>query len=114
MRVVGRVAAGRAKLHRAPIGAQATDTMADGNLDLVIAGAGFAGMYMLQPARAMCLSAGIFDAVADATLYPSSNSWYSRASIPGKPGLFMPYLGLPAYMQKCAEAAAGYHSFAPS
>jgi cyclohexanone monooxygenase len=52
--------------------------------------------------------------VADATLYPSSNSWYSRASIPGKPGLFMPYLGLPAYMQKCAEAAAGYHSFAPS
>jgi hypothetical protein len=88
--------------------------MADGHLDLVIAGAGFAGMYMLHPARAMGLSAGVFNAVADATLNPSGNSWCSDASIPGKPGLFMPYLGLPAYTQRCAEAAAGYQSFALS
>ena len=53
--------------------------------------------------------------VADATLYPSCNSWYLGANIPGKPRVFMPYLGFPAYVQKCAEvAAAGYKSFAMS
>lgn len=51
--------------------------------------------------------------VADATLYPSCNSWYLGANIPGKPRVFMPYLGFPAYVQKCAEvAAAGYEGFA--
>jgi cation diffusion facilitator CzcD-associated flavoprotein CzcO len=51
--------------------------------------------------------------VASATLYPSCNSWYLGANIPGKPRVFMPYLGFPAYVQKCAEeAAAGYRSFA--
>jgi cyclohexanone monooxygenase len=50
--------------------------------------------------------------VASATLYPSCNSWYLGANIPGKPRVFMPYLGFPAYVQKCAEeAAAGYRSF---
>jgi cation diffusion facilitator CzcD-associated flavoprotein CzcO len=53
--------------------------------------------------------------VADATLYPSCNSWYLGANIPGKPRVFMPYLGFPAYVQKCAEvAAAGYQGFALS
>jgi cyclohexanone monooxygenase len=53
--------------------------------------------------------------VASATLYPSCNSWYLGANIPGKPRVFMPYLGFPAYVQKCAEeAAAGYQSFALS
>jgi cation diffusion facilitator CzcD-associated flavoprotein CzcO len=53
--------------------------------------------------------------VAAATLYPSCNSWYLGANIPGKPRVFMPYLGFPAYVQKCAEeAAAGYPSFALS
>jgi cation diffusion facilitator CzcD-associated flavoprotein CzcO len=53
--------------------------------------------------------------VADATLYPSCNSWYLGANIPGKPRVFMPYLGFPAYVEKCAEeAAAGYQSFALS
>ena len=36
--------------------------MADGNLDLVIVGAGFAGMYMLHRARTMGLSARVFEA----------------------------------------------------
>ncbi len=50
--------------------------------------------------------------VADATLYPSCNSWYLGANIPGKPRVFMPYLGFPAYVQKCAEVAAGgYEGF---
>jgi cyclohexanone monooxygenase len=53
--------------------------------------------------------------VAGATLFPSCNSWYLGANIPGKPRVFMPYLGFPAYVQKCAEvAAAGYPSFALS
>jgi cation diffusion facilitator CzcD-associated flavoprotein CzcO len=50
--------------------------------------------------------------VADATLFPSCNSWYLGANIPGKPRVFMPYLGFPAYVEKCdGEAAAGYRSF---
>jgi cyclohexanone monooxygenase len=53
------------------------------------------------------------DEIASATLYPSCNSWYLGANIPGKPRVFMPYLGFPAYVQKCVEeAAAGYQSFA--
>jgi hypothetical protein len=49
---------------------------------------------------------------ADATLYPSCNSWYLGANIPGKPRVFMPYLGFPAYVQKCNEVAAGgYEGF---
>src|SRR6202040_3272575 len=31
--------------------------------------------------------------VADATLFPSCNSWYVGANIPGKPRVFMPYIG---------------------
>jgi len=51
--------------------------------------------------------------VAGATLYPSCNSWYLGANIPGKPRVFMPYLGFPAYVQKCDEVAArGYEGFA--
>jgi cyclohexanone monooxygenase len=51
--------------------------------------------------------------VADATLYPSCNSWYLGANIPGKPRVFMPYLGFPAYVEKCREIAArGYEGFA--
>ena len=50
--------------------------------------------------------------VADATLYPSCNSWYLGANIPGKPRVFMPYLGFPAYVQKCGEVVArGYEGF---
>jgi len=50
--------------------------------------------------------------VADRTLYPTCNSWYLGANIPGKPRVFMPYLGFPPYKEKCdAEAAAGYPGF---
>jgi hypothetical protein len=84
--------------------------MAGGNSDVVIVGLGLARMYMVHPARGIGLSGRVFEAVADATLYPSYNSCDSDASIPGKPGLFMPYPGLRAYTQKCAEAAVGYQS----
>ncbi|MGH7894801.1 MAG: flavin-containing monooxygenase, partial [Candidatus Binatia bacterium] len=51
--------------------------------------------------------------VAGGTLYPSCNSWYLGANIPGKPRVFMPYLGFPVYVQKCDEVAAkGYEGFA--
>ena len=50
--------------------------------------------------------------IAEATIYPSCNSWYLGANIPGKPRVFMPYLGLPPYREKCAEvAASGYEGF---
>jgi cyclohexanone monooxygenase len=54
--------------------------------------------------------------VAEATLFPLANSWYIGANVPGKPRVFMPYIGgFPIYRQKCDEvAAAGYEGFALS
>jgi len=51
--------------------------------------------------------------VADSTLYPMANSWYVGANIPGKPRIFMPYVGgFSGYKQKCdAVAANGYEGF---
>ena len=43
------------------------------------------------------------NAVADLTLYPSCNSWYLGANVPGKPRVFMPLIGFPTYVQKCNE-----------
>ena len=51
--------------------------------------------------------------VADATLYPTCNSWYLGKNIPGKPQVFMPLVGFPPYVDKCdAVAANGYEGFA--
>jgi cyclohexanone monooxygenase len=54
--------------------------------------------------------------VGDATLFPRAPSWYVGANVPGKPRVFMPYIGgVPAYREVCAEvAAAGYRGFALS
>ena len=54
--------------------------------------------------------------VAGRTLRYTCGSWYLGANIPGKPRVFMPYIGgFPRYVQKCAEvAAAGYDGFALS
>ena len=51
--------------------------------------------------------------VADRTLYPKADSWYTGANIPGKPRIFMPYVGgIPAYRKKCDEVVAnGYRGF---
>jgi cyclohexanone monooxygenase len=53
------------------------------------------------------------NAVADRTLYPLANSWYVGANIPGKPRVFMPYVGgVAAYKKKCDEVAArSYQGF---
>jgi len=51
--------------------------------------------------------------VAATTLYPGCNSWYLGANVPGKPRVFMPYIGFPAYAARCEEVAArGYEGFA--
>jgi cyclohexanone monooxygenase len=51
--------------------------------------------------------------VADSTLYPLANSWYVGANIPGKPRVFMPYVGgFAGYKKKCDAVAAGaYEGF---
>ena len=51
--------------------------------------------------------------VGHATLYPIANSWYMGANIPGKPRIFMPYVGgVGTYRQRCdAVAAKGYEGF---
>ena len=52
--------------------------------------------------------------VGHMTLYPQANSWYMGANVPGKPRVFMPYIGgVGVYRQKCDEVAAkGYEGFA--
>ena len=50
--------------------------------------------------------------LADSTLYPTCNSWYLGANVPGKPRVFMPVLGWPQYVARCADVAAdGYVGF---
>ena len=51
--------------------------------------------------------------VAQTSVYPGCNSWYLGANVEGKSRVFMPYLGVPPYVEKCKEVvAAGYEGFA--
>jgi len=52
--------------------------------------------------------------VADFTLFPLADSWYIGANVPGKPRVFMPYVGgVGPYRQICDDVAAkGYEGFA--
>ena len=54
--------------------------------------------------------------VAGTTLYPSAASWYMGANIPGKPRVFLPYIGgTNTYRRICdGVAAKGYEGFALS
>jgi len=54
--------------------------------------------------------------VAGYTMRSTCSSWYVGANIPGKPRVFMPYIGgLPAYIQRCeAVVKNGYEGFALS
>jgi cyclohexanone monooxygenase len=51
--------------------------------------------------------------VAGATLRGTCSSWYMGSNIPGKPRIFMPYIGgFPAYVERCVEVVArGYDGF---
>ncbi|MBM4204982.1 MAG: NAD(P)/FAD-dependent oxidoreductase [Gammaproteobacteria bacterium] len=55
------------------------------------------------------------NSVAEGTMYttPSCNSWYLGANIPGKPRIFMPYVGgFPRYRERCEmETSSGYPGF---
>ena len=56
------------------------------------------------------------NAVANATLYPMADSWYLGSNIPGKPRVFMPYVGgFHKYREKCEEIARdGFRGFETS
>jgi cyclohexanone monooxygenase len=51
--------------------------------------------------------------VASHTLHPKVASWYMGANIPGKPRIFLPYIGgVGTYRDHCATVAArGYEGF---
>jgi len=51
--------------------------------------------------------------VANFTLHPTANTWYNGANIPGKPRIFMPYVGgVGEYRKICDKVAAnGYEGF---
>jgi cyclohexanone monooxygenase len=68
------------------------------------------GLHAIEPTEQAELDwiAHVND-VAEGTMYtaPSCNSWYLGANIPGKPRIFMPYVGgYPQYKAKCDEVAA--------
>ena len=51
--------------------------------------------------------------VASISLRSTCSSWYVGANIPGRPRVFMPYIGgFPVYVQKCNEVLAdGFEGF---
>ncbi len=47
---------------------------------------------------------------ADITLYPTANSWYMGANVPGKPRVFLPYIGgVDVYRGTCDEVVERGH-----
>ena len=53
------------------------------------------------------------NAIAAGTLFPTCNSWYLGANVPGKPRIFMPYVGgFPSYVEICEQVKReGYPGF---
>ena len=50
--------------------------------------------------------------LANKTLFPRTDSWYTGANIPGKPRHFSVHLGGPAYFHRIVEIAEkGYEGF---
>ena len=51
--------------------------------------------------------------VGNTTLFPLANSWYMGSNVPGKPRVFLPYIGgVGVYREHCDEIAAnGYTGF---
>ena len=49
--------------------------------------------------------------VAELTLFPLTASWYSGSNVPGKPGVFVPYVGgLNTYAERCDDIARSEYS----
>ncbi|MGH9030157.1 MAG: flavin-containing monooxygenase [Acidimicrobiales bacterium] len=73
------------------------------------------GFETIEPTEAA--EAGWNQHVSDCaaiTLYPQADSWYMGANVPGKPRVFLPYIGgADAYRAACDEVVAkGYLGFA--
>ena len=50
--------------------------------------------------------------LGDSSVYSKCNSWYVGANVEGKKRVFMPYLGVPPYVEKCRQVVAdGYDGF---
>ena len=74
-----------------------------------------AGARSIEPlAAAEDAWIGHVNAVAGESLRSTCSSWYLGANIPGRPRVFMPYIGgFPAYLERChAETESGYAGFA--
>jgi cyclohexanone monooxygenase len=72
------------------------------------------GHTTIEPtAKAESDYVALMNAIAEATIFLSCNSWYLGANIPGKPRLFMPMAGgFPMYAERCAAVARdGYSGF---
>ena len=51
--------------------------------------------------------------VAGQSIFPNCNSWYLGSNVAGKKRVFMPYLGVPPYVEKCNQVVANnYEGFA--
>ena len=49
--------------------------------------------------------------VAEPTLFPQADSWYMGANVPGKPRVFLPYVGgFPAYVEACNAVVANHYA----
>ena len=71
------------------------------------------GMGAVEPTHAAELAWDReVQALANQTLFPRTDSWYTGANIPGKPRHFSVHLGGPAYFHRIAEVAdKGYDGF---
>ncbi len=71
------------------------------------------GLASIEPtSEAQAHWVGHVNDVASHTLLLGCNSWYLGANVPGKPRVFLPYIGVPAYNARCDDiAASGYEGF---
>jgi cation diffusion facilitator CzcD-associated flavoprotein CzcO len=71
------------------------------------------GFHHIEPSGdAQAAWVEFINQIADFTLFPTCNSWYLGANVPGKTRVFMPYVGFPSYAEKCNEVVArGYEGF---
>lgn len=67
-----------------------------------------AGLATIEPTETAEADWGIeINALADRTLYPRTNSWYTGANIPGKPRQFLAHIQGSKYFDRVTEIAEG-------
>ncbi|MFO0688658.1 MAG: NAD(P)/FAD-dependent oxidoreductase [Myxococcota bacterium] len=72
------------------------------------------GLATIEPTKAAETAWGTeVETLANATLFPRTDSWWTGANVPGKPRYFSAYLGGSLYYQRIADMAnKGYEGFA--